>query len=171
MVYARWLPALAILALTAGAVHAERGDWRGYELKSYGARVAYPAAIFDPLDSERPGMQSFAARGEEARFLIGAWHNDKGHSPSQFRRFVLGKRADYRGLTYGPRGRDWFVLSGYSGDEIYYEKVMFSCNRRMISVLAITYPIARRHAYDPLVERMEDAFRPATRDDRGRHCG
>ena len=28
-------------------------------------------------------------------------------------------------MTYRPRGRSWFVLSGYRGDTIYYEKVMF----------------------------------------------
>jgi hypothetical protein len=46
----------------------------------------------------------------------------------------------YDELTYRPRGHSWFVLSGYRGDDIYYEKVMFSCAGQVINVMAITYP-------------------------------
>ena len=63
-------------------------------------------------------------------------------------------------MTYHPRGRSWFVLSGYRGDQIYYEKVMFSCQQDIVNVIAITYPVAERKLYDPIVERMEDHFRP-----------
>jgi hypothetical protein len=70
----------------------------------------------------------------------------------------------YDELTYRPRGRSWFVLSGYRGDTIYYEKVMFSCRDRMVNVFAITYPASQRDLYDPVVERMENTFKP------GAHC-
>jgi hypothetical protein len=40
-------------------------------------------------------------------------------------------------MTYLPRGRTWFVISGYRGDDIYYEKVMFSCGGSVVNVLAI----------------------------------
>jgi hypothetical protein len=66
-------------------------------------------------------------------------------------------------LTYRPRGRSWFVLSGYRGNDIYYEKVMFSCGGKVVNVMAISYP-GDRGRYDPVVERMEDTFRP------GRAC-
>jgi hypothetical protein len=67
-------------------------------------------------------------------------------------------------MTYVPRGRSWFVISGYRGDDIYYEKVMFSCAGGVVNVFAISYPEALRHLYDPVVEQMEDSFRP------GHHC-
>lgn len=70
----------------------------------------------------------------------------------------------YDELTYRPRGRSWFVLSGYRGDTIYYEKVMFSCRGRVVNVFAITYPVNERDIYDPVVERMENVFKP------GRAC-
>jgi hypothetical protein len=62
-----------------------------------------------------------------------------------------------------PRGRSWFVISGYRGDDIYYEKVMFSCGGSVVNVLAITYPKSLRSDYDPVVEQMEDSFRPSNR--------
>ena len=38
--------------------------------------------------------------------------------------------------------------------------VMFSCRGRLVNVFAITYPVAKRSLFDPVVERMEDTFRP-----------
>jgi hypothetical protein len=55
------------------------------------------------------------------------------------------------------------VISGYRGDDIYYEKVMFSCAERVVNVFAISYPQEQRGLYDPVVEQMEDSFRPSSR--------
>jgi hypothetical protein len=55
------------------------------------------------------------------------------------------------------------VLSGYRGDSIYYEKVMFSCGGSLVNVFAITYRVDQRNIYDPILERMEDTFRPGRR--------
>jgi hypothetical protein len=41
---------------------------------------------------------------------------------------------------------------------------MFSCGGQVVNVMAITYPTEQRGLYDPVVERMEDAFKP------GRPC-
>ena len=71
----------------------------------------------------------------------------------------------YEDVTYEPRGRSWFVVSGYRGDQIYYEKVIFSCGGRIVNILAIAYPEARRELFDPIVERMEDHFKGGRRCD------
>jgi hypothetical protein len=41
-----------------------------------------------------------------------------------------------------------------------YEKIMFSCGGSVINSFAMTYPIAERGFYDPLIEAIEDTFRP-----------
>jgi len=43
------------------------------------------------------------------------------------------------------------------------EKVMFSCAGQVVNVLAISYPKQARSLYDPVVEQMEDSFRPSNR--------
>jgi hypothetical protein len=55
------------------------------------------------------------------------------------------------------------VISGYRSDDIYYEKVMFSCGGGVVNVFAISYPTDKRARYDPIVEQMEDSFRPSSR--------
>ena len=52
------------------------------------------------------------------------------------------------------------MLSGTRGDTMIYEKVMFSCSGRVINSFALVYPIDERHLYDPIVEGIEDSFRP-----------
>jgi hypothetical protein len=96
--------------------------------------------------------------------MVGAWNNREGRSPEQFKRWLMANAGGYDELTYRPRGRSWFVLSGYRGDDIYYEKVMFSCGGQVVNVMAVSYPSRERSIYDPAVERMEDTFGP------GRSC-
>jgi hypothetical protein len=40
---------------------------------------------------------------------------------------------------------------------------MFSCAGSVVNVFAITYPKSLRSEYDPVVEQMEDSFRPSNR--------
>jgi hypothetical protein len=40
---------------------------------------------------------------------------------------------------------------------------MFSCRGKLVNVFAITYPVDEREIYDPVVERIEDTFKPGKR--------
>ena len=102
----------------------------------------------------------FASRDESAKLLVGAFRNAEKHTAASYQDFVA--RRSYGGfpVTYAPRGRTWFVLSGEHDGKIFYEKVMFSCQGGVITSFAMTYPSALRRAYDPVVERIENSFRP-----------
>jgi hypothetical protein len=95
---------------------------------------------------------------------VGAWDNADRQTPHELKRWMLAN-GGYDNITYEPRGRTWFVVSGYRGDKIFYQKVLFSCAGRVVSLLAISYPTAARKLFDPVVEHMEDTFSPA------RSCG
>lgn len=153
---------LFVLLLVSG-VAVQAADWRRFVEPEFGARALYPAHVFTPAprDPEVPG-QAFLSGDGEAKLAIGSWRNEAGESPATFRSKLLAE-ARYASLTYGPRGRSWFVLSGYRGDKIYYEKVMYTCGGKLVSAFAILYPAAERGLYDPIVERMEDHFRPGRR--------
>jgi hypothetical protein len=66
-------------------------------------------------------------RRNGANFLVGAWENEQVATPEEFKRWMLTHAEGYEDITHQPRGRSWFVLSGYRGDQIYYEKAIFSC--------------------------------------------
>jgi hypothetical protein len=149
--------------ITASAVPA-LADWSHERDAELGFAYSYPSELFDRTEGDgKPSFHYFVSDNSEAKFLVGGWDNSAGQSPDSFKRWMLDNVGGYDELTYRPRGRSWFVLSGYRGNTIYYEKVMFSCADRMVSVFAITYPIDQRGLYDPLVERMENAFKPGNR--------
>ncbi len=157
----RLLPTfLTFLVVTLSA---QASDWQRFVDPEFGAEAVYPAHIFAviPPDPSVPGTAFISADGK-AKLAIGSWSNDKNESPLQFRDKLLSDTR-YATLTYRPRGRSWFVLSGYRGDKIYYEKVIYSCSKRVVNAFAIMYPIAQRSLYDSIVERMEDQFRAGQR--------
>lgn len=57
-------------------------------------------------------------------------------------------------------GRTWFVLSGEGDGKVFYEKVMFSCSGRLINSFAMIYPANKQDVFNPIIEQMEDTFRP-----------
>ena len=151
--------ALCVVALPVSGL-AE--DWTRQTDGVAGYRYSYPPAVFSPIPGDgKPSFHYFASPDDEAKLLVGAWNNEAGETPGAFKRWLMDNAGGYDAVTYHPRGKSWFVLSGYRDDLIYYEKVMFSCGGSLVNVLAVSYPTAERSFYDPIVERMENAFHPA----------
>ena len=165
MIGRQWgfLAALIVTLLAFGA-NAGTSHWQTIRDTGFGFTFSYPPALFDRLpDDEKPSFYYFAAPDGEAKFLAGAWHEPTVGTPQKFKQWLLDNAQGYDEVTYRPRGRTWFVLSGYRGEQIYYEKVMFSCGNQVVNVFAMVYPVAERKRFDPIVERMEDQFHPARR--------
>ena len=138
--------------------------WASERDAELGFRFSYPRDLFHRTEGDRkPSFHYFTSDDAESKFVVGAWHNEAAQTPNEFKRWLLANTGGYDEMTYVPRGRSWFVISGYRGDDIYYEKVMFSCAGGVVNVFAISYPKAKRHVYDPVVEQMEDSFRPSHR--------
>jgi hypothetical protein len=138
-------------------------DWQQYRNERYGFTLVYPA---DLLGTERAAEagdgQVFASPNDEARLLVGALPNESGFTPTTYQQYIeRHSYPDYQ-IDYRRTGSSWFALSGEGGGRIFYEKVMFTCGGRLINSFAMVYPSAQRHIFDPVVERIEDSFKPAT---------
>lgn len=154
---------IACLAAPFSVAFAEQ--WVKQRESHLGFAYSYPSDVFEEIAGDgKPGFHYFESTASEAKFLVGGWNNKAQQTPESFKRWVIANAGGYDEVTYRPRGRSWFVLSGYRGDTIYYEKVMFSCREKLVSIFAISYPTAERDLFDPIVERMENTFRP------GRGC-
>jgi hypothetical protein len=152
---------LALVALSAFSCLSLSATERWIEQRDpqIGFSYSYPEALFALVAGDgKHGFHYFAANASDAKFLVGAWDNHDGATPEHFKRWMIENAGGYEEITYQPRGRSWFVLSGYRGVQIYYEKVMFSCGERIVNILAIAYPVAERDQFDLVVERMEDRF-------------
>jgi len=152
-----WL--LLVLAVIAGNSAEARGDWSAQQDPQFGFKYSYPAELFVSTKGERPSFYYFRSQETDAKFLVGAWNNEKGNTPEEFKHWMLTHAEGYEDITYQPHGQSWFVVSGHRGDQIYYEKTIFSCSIRVVNVFAIAYPEVERQRFDPVVERMEDSFK------------
>lgn len=63
-------------------------------------------------------------------------------------------------IVYKDSGANWFVLSGYDGDNIYYVKEYVSAN--FISTLWVTYPARNKNDYEAVVARLSTSFSPVS---------
>jgi hypothetical protein len=126
----------------------------------------------DGLDEDEEGAGlsgdggTFVSEDGRAKLVVFGAENTENFTPAEYRSIILKEFAGYDEVTYGPRGSTWFVLSGFRGGDIYYQKVMFSCGGRIINALSITFPRDEKPFYEPIIERVEDNFRPA----RGQAC-
>jgi hypothetical protein len=152
---------LLVLVLTAIAQNGAqaRADWSIQQDPQFGFTYSYPAELFVPTQGERPSFYYFRSQQTDAKFLVGAWNNEKASTPEEFKHWMLTHAEGYEDITYQPHGQSWFVLSGHRGDQIYYEKTIFACGGRVVNVFAIAYPELERQRFDPVVERMEDSFK------------
>ena len=156
---------LLISALPAGArTQHDNLGWTGFRNERFGLGLRYPAQVFvSQRSSEMGDGDLFETADQKGRLLIGAVENNDRFTPKGYQSFI--RRQSYPGLRvdYAPVGQNWAVLSGTFGQTMVYEKIMFSCGGNVINSFAITYPIVERQFYDPLIESIEDSFRPGNR--------
>ncbi len=157
-------------AASEGAAAVAPSTRATYRNSEYGFAFSYPAAVLQPLQGgaadrisdpkvQRFG-QAFASRDRRA-FLVAAaaMNTSRGGARAYRDRAVASNYAKAR-ITYDRVESDWFVLSGYKGRDIFYERMMFSCGGRVVNAWSLTYPAAERAIYDPIIEELVATFRP-----------
>jgi hypothetical protein len=153
------LPVLFVVALMSAQTAQAQGP----------ASWAYPSNVFSRQPPADNGDgQSFLTADGRAKLVVFGAANRENFTPSKYRETILREFGGYDQMDYSPTGKTWFVLSGFRGENIYYQKVMFSCGGSVINVLSVTFPRAEKKFYEGLVEVMEDNFKPATS---GQGCG
>jgi len=141
-------------------------EWATYSNERYGFSLLYPADVFQVERSTQAGDGvAFVGMRGHGQLLVGAFENRDGQTVENYQAYIRRKTYAEYAVDYAPRGAGWFVLSGEGNGKVFYEKVLFSCQGRVISSFALLYPIGSKREFDPIVQRMEKSFRS------GRDCG
>ena len=155
---------LVLLATLATAL--AREPWVSYVNDRFGFSLRYPADVVDPeRRSEAGDGEVFVGIRGHGRLLVGAFENREGHSIASYMNLIRKQSYSDYDVSYAPRGQAWFVLFGENNQKVFYEKVMFNCQGRIINSFALVYPIESKRQFDPIVEGIENTFRP------GQDCG
>jgi hypothetical protein len=148
----------------AAAAQDQTDPWRNYTNERYGFSLVVPSHVLTvEKRSDAGDGLVFASKDGEARLLVGTMKNTDAQTPRSYQDYIAQQSyADYN-ITYRRGGDSWFVLTGEGNGRIFYEKVMFSCSSDLISSFALIYPTEQRRTFDPIVEKIEDSFEPATK--------
>src|SRR5262245_2444618 len=80
-------------------------------------------------------------------------------------RFKAVAFADDGEVTYLRGERDWLVVSGVRGEQIFYRKVVLACGEHQWRHIAFEYPAKEKRQFDQLVSRIARALDRAREED------
>jgi len=132
--------------------------WTRYVNPRFGTAINYPSGLFlaDPPPANGDG-RNFRSVDGRAEFLIYGQYNALDQSLSSLREDDRSS-GRYDSVTYEKTGNDWYVLSGYMGDRVYYRRVQLTGGGDTVHVFEITYPPSDKPALDPITTQMSRSF-------------
>lgn len=153
----RFLVVLTFFGVMAGTVAVAASFT--YTNERFGTVCTFPDEIFtlrQPEPDNGDGQQWLTADG--ASLICSGILNVDDDTPTAF---VSAERASkepgYR-ITYSKTGKDWAVLSGIKGGNIFYERRLFGKDG-VIRTVWIDYPRALKSKYDPLVDAIAGSLK------------
>lgn len=143
-------------AFAAGTARAQSGAWAVYANTKYGFSGCYPGDSFTGTgESDAGDGQEFTAADCAKIYLFGAYVMDDPPLDN-LRDEMSFEETNYLGASAKPvlqrLGPDYFIFSGYAGNQIVFEKKLLS--HGVFISLVFTYPQAKRARYDKLIAPM-----------------
>jgi hypothetical protein len=66
---------------------------------------------------------------------------------------------DYKVFTYKLLSDNWFVVTGYHNNNVFYKKTILSTNTGLILSFYFEYPKSKKSTYDDITIRMSKSFK------------
>ncbi len=155
------IPYLLFFLLLLPQTLTAENNYQTYSNARFNYSIDYPANLLIPQGEAPNGDgQIFASRDQEARMIIYGTHNvleqtiqDLFKKESQ----DASSKQITKNVTYKRQKDNWFVVSGYIGPKIFYQKTFLSND--MFKSFYIEYPQNQRHLYDPILSRLGSSFK------------
>ncbi len=136
---------------------AEEPVWVTYANERLPFSIVVPASHFYALPAPPAGDGAvFVALDGSAEIRVWGAYNVLEQSLAELQQQALGEHTGDR-VTYRRQGSDWFVISGFSGQSIFYEKVILRAD--IVAGFVMTYPAAGRALFDQLLGSIAAGFR------------
>ncbi|PQV63352.1 hypothetical protein B1R32_1127 [Abditibacterium utsteinense] len=132
--------------------------YRTYHNARFGTLVRYPANLVAPQPESANGDgRKFVSRDGQIELTVYGFNNAMNRTATgEMNRAIRDWKRDTARLTYYKAGRDWFVLSGYLGADIFYEKTLL--RRGVFHTLIWQYPKVLKKRLDASVSRSAASF-------------
>ena len=139
---------VAVIWLPASAAEFER-----YTNARFGVTGLVPKGYIAQTESENGDGKAFTSPDGEVSLLIYGSYDALG-GIAEYRKFLIDNFSANGDITYKPVKKNWFVLSGYQGDNIFYlrvERAKGCDGADVYAHMVVEYPIAVRANVDPLL--------------------
>ncbi|QQP93421.1 hypothetical protein IGS68_32880 (plasmid) [Skermanella sp. TT6] len=155
--------AAGVMAAAVPSHAAAQQDHRyaAYREPGSGTVLTYPASVFTRADDGTGRFAKFVSADLRSTFYVVGRENDPGQGIAELSAAAESALAEEKALiTYRRRKEDWFVLSGYIGDNIFYRKTVLARRGRTVGTFQINFPKDQKPFYYGIVERMSWSFKP-----------
>lgn len=127
-----------------------------YRNARYGFQIRVPEGfVAAPAPANEDG-RTFRQSGGRAELLVWGWNNVLDEELAEA--LARAKADAGRPIAFESQGRKWYVLSWTDGRQIVYQKAFLGQGSG--AAFRLTYPVARKSAFDPIVRSLEKSFRP-----------
>ena len=143
-------------------------NWKTYTNERFGFSVCYPSDLLHPgVAPDNNGGRTFIGFDGGRLAAWGSW-NAMGSTLAESANEDKKRFAEGAGkITYSLVRNDFYVISGTSGDQTFYNHTAFANGK--FSAVELTYPTAESARWNPIVARVSQCFEPdQTRG--GRRC-
>ncbi|HEX5957676.1 MAG TPA: DnaJ domain-containing protein [Hyphomicrobiaceae bacterium] len=129
--------------------------WTTYRDTLFAFALRYPAGVFafDPTQSDRH-VHTFTSHDRRATLRVIATPNTARISLASFRSALIKERYAGASFRRTQLQRHWFALSGTRGQEVFQERITFSCDGKSMHGWQLHYPASQRASYDDLAAVM-----------------
>jgi hypothetical protein len=129
--------------------------WSTFRNPRFDFTLRYPAGLLvhDPAQSDG-NVHTFVSRDRRATFRIVASDNTAGISLVRFRSVLIKQRYGGAAFEQTPQRRHWFALAGTQAEEVFLERITFSCDGKAMYGWQMRYPKSQRAIYDEVAKQV-----------------
>ncbi len=140
------------LTLAQPASVAQRAVYRTYTNARYDYSIAYPAHLLTPQgEADNGDGQIFRSSDGLTEMRVYGSQDLGGGLAAAYSEAQEGKNVTYKTMK-----RNWFVVSGYNGEKIFYQKTMFKDG--VLKTFTIEYNQSQKSIYDAALARIARSF-------------
>jgi hypothetical protein len=150
--------AVAIGLLASSRTAPAKDHWAIYSNPRFGTTADYPADLFtvqDPPPENGDGASFRTADGRAQLSIFGAY-NVENDTPQGY----VKRNDELNSATYKRVTSEFYVVSGTTGADIYYDRCNFPAkNNDVLNCIHTTYPAREKALWDAIVTRISKSLR------------
>ncbi len=139
-------------------------SWNTYQNARFGYEIGYPGDFHkeEPPPENNDGRIFTSSDGKATITVYGSFNALSRTIAGMYRSQLDEYSKEGKTVTYKARGDNWFVLSGFDGDRIFYIKTLrkkADKENEVYATIIFYYPRASKNTYDAVTERLSKSLR------------